>query len=285
MTLAEALTRASVFLKAQQFTYDALVDAWRWVFHLSYTDVILALHNPITAQQASTFNEVILRLAQHEPIQYIVSQAEFAGEIFTVTPDTLIPREDSYGLVEYGCHYLQSHPTATRMLDIGTGTGVLAISIKKRVPTVEVIGSDISSKALTVAKENAKRHDVSIEWIESDLLTEFSKQKPFDLIVCNPPYIADYEQDVMDESVKRYEPEIALYAAHNGYEIYERLAQTVSDYITETACILLEVGYQQADNVMTLFREVFSNATIESLLDLNGHKRYIRIQLSKEESK
>ncbi|MGX7077619.1 peptide chain release factor N(5)-glutamine methyltransferase [Globicatella sanguinis] len=279
MTLAEALQRASVFLQENGINDSPIKDYWQRTFDWNYTQLILNLKMPISDEQAMRFNEVLKRLAHHEPIQYILGKADFVGETYYVTPDTLIPREDTYGLIEMGCAFLKEHPQA-KVLDIGTGSGIIAIELAKQLAPNQVTAVDISPAALAVAQKNGQHHQVQVEWLESDLMSAL-KGRQFDLIVSNPPYIAEDELALMDESVKRFEPATALFAEQQGLAIYQRLAETLPSFLSINGQILLEIGFKQASAVQAIFRKSFPNAIISVHQDLNGLDRYIKIDTQK----
>lgn len=279
MTLAEALQRASVFLQENGIQDSPIKDYWQRTFDWNYTQLILNLNMPLNDEQAMRFNEVLKRLAQHEPIQYILGKADFVGETYYVTPDTLIPREDTYGLIEMGCAFLKEHPQA-KVLDIGTGSGIIAIELAKQLAPNQVTAVDISPAALVVAQKNGQHHQVQVEWLESDLMSALTGRQ-FDLIVSNPPYIAEDELALMDESVKRFEPATALFAEQQGLAIYQRLAETLPSFLSDNGQILLEIGFKQASAVQTIFQKTFPNAIISVHQDLNGLDRYIKIDTQK----
>ena len=279
MTLAEALQRASVFLQENGIQDSPIKDYWQRTFDWNYTQLILNLNMPLNDEQAMRFNEVLKRLAQHEPIQYILGKADFVGETYYVTPDTLIPREDTYGLIEMGCAFFKEHPQA-KVLDIGTGSGIIAIELAKQLAPNQVTAVDISPAALAVAQKNGQHHQVQVEWLESDLMSTL-KGRQFDLIVSNPPYIAEDELALMDESVKRFEPATALFAEQQGLAIYQRLAESLPSFLSINGQILLEIGFKQASAVQAIFRKSFPNAIISVHQDLNGLDRYIKIDTQK----
>ncbi|OFK57877.1 hypothetical protein HMPREF2811_06340 [Globicatella sp. HMSC072A10] len=279
MTLAEALQRASVFLQENGIKDSPIKDYWQRTFDWNYTQLILNLKMPLNDEQAMRFNEVLKRVAQHEPIQYILGKADFVGETYYVTPDTLIPREDTYGLIEMGSAFLKKHPQA-KVLDIGTGSGIIAIELAKQLAPNQVTAVDISPAALAVAQKNGQHHQVQVEWLESDLMSTL-KGRQFDLIVSNPPYIAEDELALMDESVKRFEPATALFAEQQGLAIYQRLAESLPSFLSINGQILLEIGFKQASAVQAIFRKSFPNAIISVHQDLNGLDRYIKIDTQK----
>lgn len=278
LTLLEAQKRASIFLEENGFDGQLARHYWLLLFDWTLTDYIMQLRQPISQEQSSIFKATLDRIINHEPIQYIIGYAEFMDERFKVTQDTLIPREDTAGLVELANTYLESN-TSAKVLDIGTGTGIIPIIIAKNFPEARIFACDISQAALDVARTNADSHRVSIDLIESDLFSNLDPMMKFDLIVSNPPYISEEEIDDMDESVKRFEPSSALFAENQGLAIYQRIAKECQRFIHDKTLILLEVGFRQADAVSTLFRKEYPNALITITQDLNLHNRYVSIQL------
>lgn len=278
LTLIEAQKRASIFLEENGFDGQLARQYWLMLFDWSLTDFILKLHQPISKKDEEKYQQALTRIIHHEPIQYIAGYAEFMDETFKVTTDTLIPREDTAGLVELAYNYLENHPTAS-VLDIGTGTGIIPIMLAKHYPLAEVLACDISPSALEVAKYNGQEHGVSVNFFESDLFSKVDVNKKFDLILSNPPYISEEEMNWMDESVKRFEPSSALFAENSGLAIYERIAVECQAFIYENGLIILEVGFRQAEKVRQLFKKQFPEATIAINKDINLHNRYVSIQL------
>lgn len=278
LTLIEAQKRASIFLEENGFDGQLARQYWLLLFDWSLTDYILKLNQPVSSEQEVAYREAIERIVRHEPIQYIAGYAEFMDERFKVTTDTLIPREDTAGLVELADTFLSDKPTAD-VLDIGTGTGIIPIMIAKRYPNATVMACDISPGALKVAEFNRKYHQVDIEFLESDLFAQINSDKRFDLIISNPPYISEDELELMDESVKRFEPKSALFAENKGLAIYQRLALECQDFIKANGLILLEIGFRQAEAVREIFQEQFPTAKISISQDFNLHNRYVSIQL------
>lgn len=281
MTLAEALERASVFLQSKGIEEAPIKDYWLRVFDETYTQLILKLRDRISSEECMVFEKVLLRLANNEPIQYIIGKADFVGNQYFVTPDTLIPREDTYGLITMGSQYLAKFPDS-KVLDIGTGTGVIAIELAKKVEQLSIMAIDISVAALEVAKKNADFHHVKIDFLQSDLLSAVPKEK-FDLIVSNPPYISEDEISLMDPSVLLYEPKSALFAENNGLNIYQRLADELPNWISDKGMILLEIGFKQGQEVKKLFETSFPRAKVRIHQDLNHLDRYIEVSLIKGE--
>ena len=282
-TLTEVLQSASVFLEQAGMDGNLARTYWLMTFDWSLTELVRQLRAEVLPEQLVRYQTVLQRITVHEPIQYILGYADFMGERFKVTSDTLIPREDSAGLVVMANDYLAENPTAD-VLDIGTGTGILAISIAKNNASAQVSAVDLSAAALTVAKENAQLHGTEIMFYQGDGCAPLPVGQRYDVIVSNPPYISRAELALMDESVKRYEPELALFAEQDGLAFYQQLARELPERIQSQGMILLEIGFRQGQAVATLFQQAFPQAEITILPDLNTQDRYVKIQLGKESS-
>lgn len=195
--------------------------------------------------------EVLLqRRESGEPLAYLTGAREFYGRKFRVTPAVLIPRQDTETLVEAALE--ATLPNTVRVLDIGTGSGCIAISLAIERPTWRVTGLDISPGALEVATTNAADLQAEIEWIESDLF-ERVQDRRFDLIVSNPPYIG--RDELLSKEVRDFEPTLALFAEESGLSIYRKLAEQAHHHLTEGGLLMMEVGYQQASLVADLFHQ------------------------------
>ena len=282
-TLTEVLQSASVFLEQAGMDGNLARTYWLMTFDWTLTELVRQLRAEVLPDQLARYQTVLQRIIAHEPIQYILGYADFMGERFKVTPDTLIPREDSAGLVVMANDYLAKNPTA-RVLDIGTGTGILAISIAKNNASAQVSAVDLSAAALTVAKENAQLHGTELAFYQGDGCAPLPVGQRYEVIVSNPPYISRAERELMDESVKRYEPELALFAEQDGLAFYQQLAQELPERIQPQGMILLEIGFRQGQAVLALFQRAFPQAEITILPDLNAQDRYVKIQLGKESS-
>ncbi|MBZ6526700.1 peptide chain release factor N(5)-glutamine methyltransferase [Aerococcaceae bacterium DSM 111021] len=277
LTLGEALFKASLFLKAHNLDEDLARTYWMMTFDLTLTEIVLGLNKPVEEEMYNYYMHILNQIIQDKPIQYLLGYAYFMDEKFKVTEHTLIPREDTAGIVSMSNEYLESKPNA-KVLDIGTGTGILAIMIAKMNPTNHVSASDISSDALEVAKANALAHQVDINFMESNLFEQIPPQR-YDLIVSNPPYISEDELELMDESVKKFEPSLALFAEDNGLAIYKQMARQMQAYVTNTSMIIVEIGFQQGKAVKDIFIDVFPQSTVNVQKDLNGKDRYVQIEL------
>jgi len=207
------------------------------------------------------------------PIEYILGYTYFYGNKIKVNQSVLIPRDESEELVEraLGC-IKQGH----RVLDLCTGSGAIAIALKKEINDIEVIASDISKDALKVAKDNARLNEVSVNFIEGDLLEPFVNNDRFDVIVCNPPYISeDYEVN----DIVKHEPRIALYADDNGLFNYKKIISELSKVLNKGGVILFEIGYNQREDILNICKEYLGDYEIECYKDISGNDRIVIIKL------
>lgn len=249
-----------------------LCDRLGW----TVTDWVMQMHDVADMTHVTQYQQDLARLVNGEPLQYIIGHEWFYGRCFKVTSNTLIPRPETELLVEKVLQTLQ-HKEQAHILDIGTGTGAIGITVKCEKPAYDVMVSDISTQALVVARENAQRLDADVTCVESDVFETIPPQQ-FDCIVSNPPYIAPTEVTEMDPSVVQYEPHTALFAENNGLAIYEKIAQKCIDYLKPDGIVALEIGYQQADAVVRVFQAVMPSAHIHVYPDYAGHDRMIIVE-------
>lgn len=200
----------------------------------------------------------IKRLDTGEPVQYVIGSADFYGRQFVVNDSVLIPRIETGELVVKTIKLINRQNY--RVLDVGTGSGAIAISLKIEQPQIKIEGVDISLDALKVARENAFRLGADVKFYQSDLLEEVRGN--FDLIVSNPPYIAEADPEV-EKQVSQFEPHLALYAGVDGLDVYRRLIPQMIDRLTVDGYGVLEIGYQQAQDVIKIIRSIDNKIQIE----------------------
>ncbi len=186
---------------------------------------------------------------KNEPIQYITGEQEFYSLALRVTPAVLIPRPETEHLVESVLVELKTL-RAPRILDVGTGSGAIAIALAQYLPEAHVTATDISTAALALAQENAARHQLTgrIQFAESDLLTALPEQT-FDAIVSNPPYVPEADRTALHPEVRDYEPATALFAGEDGLAIYHRLIPQARAALVFNGLLALEIGYGQRDAI------------------------------------
>jgi len=242
----------------------------RHVLGLSQAEVITERERQLTREETEQFNAAICERAKGKPIQYIVGQQEFFGLAFRVTPDVLIPRPETELLVEAAIERLREHP-APKVVDVGTGSGCIAISLANALSRADVTALDISPAALEIARGNARRNGVEsqIRFVTSDLLSAVQSER-FDAIVSNPPYIALSEKKSLPVEVREHEPAQALFAGRTGLELYQRLIVEAAGALNLNGWLLLEIGHGQRDAIAKLLRDWNQ---VEFIDDLQGIPR------------
>ena len=274
-TYFEVLNWASSFLeKKNEEAYIAeylLLERKKW----TKTELLLNFKKRMPIEEIISYEEDINQIIKHVPVQYLIGSCEFYGRRFKVSEDTLIPRPETEELVEMICQ--ENENDSKLMVDIGTGTGIIGISLKLEKPSWEVVALDISSGALNVAEENAVLLDASVNFIESDVLSHFKHSLPIDILVSNPPYISYDEWEVMDQSVREFEPKTALFAENNGLAIYQKIAVEAKEYLAKNGKIYLEIGYLQGKQVAAIFQEQFPQKKVEIIQDMSKQDRMIKV--------
>jgi release factor glutamine methyltransferase len=210
----------------------------------------LNFEKPLADNELAAYRVMVARRGRREPLQHILGTQEFCGLEFEVTPDVLIPRLDSETLVNEA---LARMPGAESILDVGTGSGCIAVAMAHRLPDTFVTAVDISEASLDVARRNAKRNGVDIEFLHGSLLEPVTARH-FDLILSNPPYIPSCDIDNLQPEVRNFDPRIALDGGFDGLEIYRRLIPEAVPLLSYDGWLLVEVGAGQADDVSRLFR-------------------------------
>ncbi|WP_125573372.1 peptide chain release factor N(5)-glutamine methyltransferase [Levilactobacillus huananensis] len=249
-----------------------LLGSHQW----SFTQLVQHYREMMPNAEWATYQAQIARIVAGEPAQYILGQAPFYGQSFRVTPATLIPRQETEELVAWILDDVVA--VSQRVLDVGTGSGAIAVTLKAQRPEWTVTATDISAEAVAVARENATAQHAEVTFAVGDLFTPVADQQ-FDVIVSNPPYIDRSETSVMDDSVKRFEPDQALFAADHGLAFYRRFAAELSQRLTPTGQFFAEIGYQQGAAVRAIFETALPTATVTIRQDINGQDRMVRVQL------
>jgi len=244
-----------------------------------YTRFDRALDEQILAQ----FRLLIRRAAGHEPIAYLVGHREFLSLSFLVTPDVLIPRPETEELVEHAIGWLvRQRFDLPNILDLGTGSGCIAVSLLKNVSGARVAGSDWCPKALAVAMENARRHGVHERFtaVQADRLALPPESVPaggFDLIVSNPPYVAASEVASLDPWIRDYEPKAALTDGEDGLSFYRMIEAEAPGLLSEGASVIVEVGAGRAERVIELLTESGKFDHESTVRDrIGGHERVVQ---------
>ena len=219
-------------------------------------------------------NIAIKELESGIPVQYIVGNVDFYGYTFKVNKNTLIPRFETELLVEKTIKYINKYfNNEIKILDIGTGSGCIAITLNKLLDNSRVTAVDISKNALDVARENNKINNTDVNFIESDVFSNINDK--YDVIISNPPYIS-YDEDIMDV-VYNNEPHMALYADDNGLYFYDKILMECRKYLNDRFFIAFEIGYKQGNDIINIINKYFDNVNISLEKDYSGRDRFIFI--------
>lgn len=224
----------------------------------------------ITAQAYEQFLALLARRLSGEPLAYVLGKKEFWSLSLKVTPATLIPRADTECLIETVFEFF-SKDRAIRVLDLGTGSGAIALALAKECPLWEVTAIDCSSAALRVARENAKRHQIdTVRFLEGSWFSPLDWHEQFDLIVSNPPYLAEEDPHLVTEI--RFEPRQALVAKQAGFSDLFEIIEGAKTRLSPGGCLILEHGYEQAARLRAYFEEA-GYQRVSTRRDLAGHER------------
>lgn len=239
---------------------------------LAYYDKYLKEHSK---DNIISKEEVIKRLEKGEPIQYILGEVNFYGYPIKVSRHVLIPRFETELLVEKTLNKINKYFKNENIdiLDMGTGSGCIAISLKHNLPSSNIFALDISKEALSIAKKNALDNKTNITFIESDMTTY--KDKLYDVIISNPPYIS-YEEPIM-ELVKNNEPHLALYAKDNGLYFYKKIIDSIKYITKDKYLICFEIGYNESTAIVDYAKSKLTNINIYVEKDYSLKERFIFI--------
>ena len=273
MKLAQIIKDFEEKLITQGEEAESLSFVYISLKELSFTDFVFALQQEVTNEDYKFVEDIFIKLASHIPAQYIIGHAEFFGMQLKVDERVLIPRPETEELVEL---ILSENPEKNlKVIDIGTGSGAIALALAKNRPDWSVTAADISQDALELATENAKRQDLDLTFIRTDCFSEISSK--YDIIVSNPPYISREDQEEVGLNVLQSEPHLALFADEDGLAIYRRIAEDSKDYLNDGGKIYLEIGYKQGQSVPALFMENLPEKRVRTLKDQFGQDRMVVI--------
>ncbi|MDA9215410.1 peptide chain release factor N(5)-glutamine methyltransferase [Flavobacteriaceae bacterium] len=249
-------------------------------FFLQYSrfEVSMALDTIVSAKNITVFEKALLRLKKQEPIQYILGTTEFYGLTFKVNKHTLIPRPETEELVDWVLSNLHDQDSMLDILDIGTGSGCIAISLAKNIPTAIVSGLDVSEKALEIAKENAVKNQVLVSFCQKDILRTTSLEKKYDVIVSNPPYVRQLEKKAMNANVLDYEPGVALFVPNEDPLLfYRKIAQLAMVSLQTRGWLYFEINEYLSKEMDVLLKDI-GFANIEIKKDFREVPRMIKCQ-------
>lgn len=238
------------------------------------TSLLMHYRDLMPQDEWEKFQQNVKLYCEDWPPQYLLGKADFYGLTFKVAPGVLIPRLETEELVEW---ILNEYPNQKMsVLDLGTGSGAIGISLKANRPDWKVTLSDISADALKIARENAELLEQNVKIVKSDLFEQISDK--YDLIVSNPPYISFDEKKLMDKSVLEHEPQQALFAQDEGLWFYREIASQAEDYLNPHGSIFLEIGFHQGQKVKQIFKGKFPYDEVLLCQDIDGHDRMVRLK-------
>ncbi|MCE2414802.1 peptide chain release factor N(5)-glutamine methyltransferase [Candidatus Poribacteria bacterium] len=251
----------------------------------SRLQLYLHFEMPVFQEHLTPFRELIKKRIAHTPVSYLTNRKEFMSLDFYVDERVLIPRPETEQLVE--TILITETENSQRLLELGTGSGVIATSLALQQPEWEIVATDISESALTVARKNAETHACvsQIEFLAGDLFEPVAainanEDAQFDWIVCNPPYIKNTERATLSPDVRDHEPEIALFAGDDGLDVIRRLIAEAPKYLAPEGRLILEIGATQAKPVQTLLDAESAYATYELFNDYAGKERIVLASVS-----
>lgn len=240
-------------------------------------DIYLNQTKDLPESIVNKFHDGMKRIMKHEPMNYVLGYAWFFGYRLKVNQDVLVPRYETEELVANVLNYVDEYfgdYTRIQACDIGTGSGAIAIALKKEEDRFSMIASDISIEAVEVAKENARLNQADIQFTDGNMLDPIiAMNHKVDILLCNPPYIPI--EEVLEVSVKDFEPNIALFGGEDGLKYYKEVFENGAKILNAKSLLAFEIGYNQKDVLEALAKKSFPNAEIETLKDINGKDRML----------
>lgn len=289
MNVAEAINIAVEKLAAAGIGTPRL-DAELLLRHTMKRDrawLLAHIHDALDNELLGIFKQVVERRAKREPLQYITGTQEFWGLEFAVTPHVLIPRPETELVIETVMGSMQDRGQPCTIVDLCTGSGCIAVILARELPAAAIIAIDKSSKALEVARENARSHGVAdrIWFIEGDLtapLEGLDIDGQVDIIVSNPPYIRSGDAASLQPEVRDYEPALALFAGQEGTEVHQRIINVATRYLKNRGLLVMEMGIGQMETLVDNLKENGQYGSFEILKDLAGIDRVIKASSRRE---
>ncbi|GEP20062.1 peptide chain release factor N(5)-glutamine methyltransferase [Pediococcus argentinicus] len=282
-TYFEALKWASLFIQNNSKNVDPdsaqllMMDEYQW----SHSELVLNYRAQMTSSRWQQFQKMVQSVALGRPAQYVTKIANFFGREFYVDERVLIPRMETEELVEQVLSLKSDLPNNANVLDLGTGSGDIALTLKLEQPEWSVTGTDLSNDALDIAKINRQHFGVDVTLRQGSMFEALdeSKMNKFDVIVSNPPYIAEDERSDMDQSVLDYEPDMALFAEDQGLFWYKEIGKHLKEYLNVGGYLLCEIGFRQGPALKEWFQSQFPDANTEIIKDITEHDRILKVQM------
>ena len=244
------------------------------MFGMNLTQLMLHGEEPMPEADLHAFEQALKRVMNNEPYQYVLGSAYFYDAYFKVTPDTLIPRPETEELVDYILKHEDDNGSV--VADIGTGSGVIGLTLQKHWQENQVFLSDISHEALEVAKLNGKEQGIEPTYLHGDLFEPFIERGiKLDILVSNPPYISQEERHLMSPSVLKYEPMTALFAEDQGLYLYKAMISNLPSVLKTNGRVYFEIGFSQGQPLLRFIEKTWPNTDAKVIKDINGNDRIL----------
>lgn len=288
------LVKEGEYRLAKAFCMDAKIDAEELFCFLTGMDKVnlfLKANEEVAPEIEEQYMELIKKRAERIPLQHITGVQEFMGYTFKVSPDVLIPRQDTETLVIEAARVIQNNPKEKlsfwekikgckewEVLDLCCGSGAIGISLAKVNSNIKVTASDISKPALAIAEENAKELRTKIKFVQGNMFAPH-KGKKYDMIVTNPPYIKTNMISILQEEVKAHEPLNALDGGRDGLDFYRIIVDEAADYLKKNGFLIMEIGHDQGEDLRKMLRDSKKYTPAEVIKDLPGKDRVVKCKL------
>lgn len=288
------LVKEGEYRLAKAFCMDAKIDAEELYCFLTGIDrvhLFLKANEEVDPETEEKYMELIARRAQRIPLQHITGVQEFMGHTFKVSPDVLIPRQDTETLVLEAGRTIQANPQKKagfwdrlkgrgdwEVLDLCCGSGAVGISLAKMYSNIRVTAADISEAAVRVAEDNAQNLRARVKFLQGDMFAPLGGRK-FDMIVSNPPYIRTNMISILQEEVKKHEPLTALDGGRDGLDFYRIIVEQAADHLTSGGWLLMEIGHDQGEDLRKMLKDSQKYTPAEVVKDLPGRDRVVKCRL------
>ena len=272
LSFNEALKEAKILLEKHHKETRIASLLLEDMFQMDRVALMIRGTEIISDKALKSYHDAVERVIADYPYQYITGLAHFYGRTFKVNSHTLIPRNETEELVYHVLRKVKSG----RIVDIGTGTGAIGLTLKLENKALDVYVTDISSDALLVTKQNMDALDAKVTILNGDMLKPLTdKNIKVDVLISNPPYIAESETDVMSESTVKYEPHSALFAEEDGLYFYRHIIEGLESVLNTDGKVFFEIGYKQGEKVKDLFLSNWPKSKVQVIKDINGQDRII----------
>lgn len=277
----EVLNWASSFLEKNNCEPIVAEILLRHHLNIDRSTFFAQMHERLSSQIIGRF---ISDIKQHVhtgiPVQHLLGYEMFYGRKFLVNEHVLIPRPETEELTQHVIEFVKANNEKTVIVDVGTGSGVIAITLALELPKATIYATDISTKALQIARRNAEHYNANVIFLKGNFLQPtLDQQLAIDIVVSNPPYIAEDEKIFLPESVRKFDPSIALFAKNNGLFAYESMLHQMRQSTVLPSQVFLEIGYQQARSVHQLITSYFPQSKVNVIQDMQQKNRFIHVDM------